>query len=110
MIGAVSQLLSASAVSTGGLAQPSIASAASSQTAGTDFSQVLAQLSADAVGTIKQGEAMSIEGIEGKASVQQVVESVMSAEHDVADGDRHPRQGRSSLSANKPNGDMRRSE
>ena len=81
MIGTVSQLLSTSAVGTGGLAQPSIASAASSQTTGTDFSQVLAQLSADAVGTIKQGEAMSIEGIEGKASVQQVVESVMSAEH-----------------------------
>lgn len=80
MIGAISQLLSASAVSTGGLAQPSVASSASSQTAGTDFSQVLAQLSADAVGTIKQGEAMSIEGIEGKASVQQVVELVMSAE------------------------------
>ena len=80
MIGSVSQLLSASVIGAGGLASPSGASAASAQTAGTDFSKVLAQFSTDAVDTIKQGEAMSIAGIEGKASVQQVAESVMSAE------------------------------
>lgn len=80
MIGSISQLFSTSAVSVGGVIKPSIASAVASQTKGTDFSQVLARVSADAVDTIKQGEAMSIAGIEGKASVQQVVESIMSAE------------------------------
>jgi flagellar hook-basal body complex protein FliE len=77
MIGSVSQLLSASVSSAGGVAQRSVAS---TQAAGTDFSSVLAQVSTNAVDTMKQGEAMSIAGIEGRASVQQVVESVMSAE------------------------------
>ena len=80
MIGSVSQLFSTSAIGVGGLVKPSIESAVSSQTKGTDFSQELARVSADAVDTIKQGEAMSIAGIEGTASVQQVVESIMSAE------------------------------
>jgi flagellar hook-basal body complex protein FliE len=46
----------------------------------TDFGQILASASANAVGTLKSGEAASIAGIQGKASVQQVVESVLSAE------------------------------
>lgn len=80
MIGMVSQLVSNSAAGLGGLARPSPGSGASSRTAGSDFSQVLSQLSSEAVDTIKHGEAMSIEGMEGKASVQQVVEAVISAE------------------------------
>jgi flagellar hook-basal body complex protein FliE len=78
-IGSVSQLLSASVSSSSGLAQRS-SSASSVQAAGADFANVLAQFSSSALDTLKQGEAMSIAGIEGKTSVQQVVESVVSAE------------------------------
>jgi flagellar hook-basal body complex protein FliE len=45
-----------------------------------DFGQVLAQMSGDAVNTIKTGEATSIAGLQGNATVQDVVQSVMSAE------------------------------
>jgi len=44
------------------------------------FSDVMAQVTTSAVDTMKAGEAASIAGIQGKASVQQVVEAVMSAE------------------------------
>ena len=47
---------------------------------GLSFGQVLANIASDAVGTLKTAEATSISGIQGKASVQQVVEAVMSAE------------------------------
>lgn len=46
----------------------------------TDFSSVLARVSSDAVDTLKAGETASIMGITGRASVQQVVEAVMTAE------------------------------
>ncbi len=46
----------------------------------TDFSSMLARMSSDAVDTLKAGEATSISGINGRASVQQVVEAVMNAE------------------------------
>lgn len=45
-----------------------------------DFGDVLASVSSDAMNTIRQGEAAAISGIQGKASVQQVVEAVVSAE------------------------------
>ena len=48
--------------------------------AGADFSDVMAQAASDALKTLKSAEATSMTGLEGKASVQQVVESVMSAE------------------------------
>jgi len=44
------------------------------------FSDMMAQVATSAVDTMKAGEAASIAGIQGKASVQQVVEAVMSAE------------------------------
>jgi flagellar hook-basal body complex protein FliE len=44
------------------------------------FSDMMAQVATTAVDTMKAGEAASIAGIQGKASVQQVVEAVMSAE------------------------------
>ena len=47
---------------------------------GLSFGDVLAQVSGAAIDTIKQGEAASLAGIQGKATVQQVVEAVMSAE------------------------------
>ena len=44
------------------------------------FSDMMAQVATSTVDTMKAGEAASIAGIQGKASVQQVVEAVMSAE------------------------------
>ena len=45
-----------------------------------DFSTMLARMSSDAVDNLKAGEASAISGLQGKMSVQQVVEAVMSAE------------------------------
>ena len=54
--------------------QPSVAAT------GEDFGSVLARMATDAVDTVKNAEAVSISGVKGEASVQQVVEAVMSAE------------------------------
>jgi flagellar hook-basal body complex protein FliE len=45
-----------------------------------DFSAVLAQVAGNAMADLKTGEAAAISGVEGKASVQQVVESVSNAQ------------------------------
>jgi len=45
-----------------------------------DFATVLAEVSSNAITTLKAGEAAGLAGLEGKASVQQVVEAIMSAE------------------------------
>ena len=45
-----------------------------------DFGNMLARMAADTVDTLKAAEAASVAGITDKASVQQVVESVMAAE------------------------------
>ncbi len=47
---------------------------------GADFGDVLASVTTDAMKTVRQGEAAGIAAIQGKASIQQVVEAVMSAE------------------------------
>lgn len=44
------------------------------------FGGVMEQVAADAIGTMKAGEAASISSIQGKVSAQRVVEAVMSAE------------------------------
>jgi flagellar hook-basal body complex protein FliE len=83
MIPAIAPILSAIAPASPLDAVGALGSAAgASSGAGTsvDFSQMLSQVAADAVGTLKKGEATAISGIEGKASVQQVVEAVMNAE------------------------------
>jgi flagellar hook-basal body complex protein FliE len=49
-------------------------------TESTDFGSVLAQVAGDAMDKLNTGEATAISGIEGKASVQQVVSSVMDAQ------------------------------
>jgi len=46
----------------------------------TDFGAVLSQIANQTVDSLKTAEAASISGIQGKASVQQVVESVMDAQ------------------------------
>src|SRR5271157_512559 len=51
-----------------------------SATSGAGFNEVMAQASGDALKTLRTAEATSMTGIEGKASAQQVVENVMSAE------------------------------
>ncbi len=56
------------------------APAATSGTAGADFGTAMAQASSDALKTMKTAETTSMAGLEGKASTQQVVDSVMSAE------------------------------
>lgn len=45
-----------------------------------DFGSVMIQVAAGAAEKLKAGEAASIAGLQGRASVQQVVEAVMSAE------------------------------
>jgi flagellar hook-basal body complex protein FliE len=54
--------------------------AASRATEGADFGAMLSSLAANAIGAVKQAETTSLAGIRGEASVQQVVEAVMSAE------------------------------
>jgi flagellar hook-basal body complex protein FliE len=51
-----------------------------SGTPAIDFTNVLAQVSVNAVTELKTGEAAAISGMTGKLSVQEVVEAVMSAE------------------------------
>lgn len=46
----------------------------------TDFSEVLSNLASSATTTLKTGEAMSLAGMQGKVSTQQVVSAVMEAE------------------------------
>ena len=47
---------------------------------GGDFSSVLSQVSNDAVQKLKTAETSAVSGIEGNASAQDVVQSVMSAQ------------------------------
>lgn len=47
---------------------------------GVDFGTMLLQLTTDAANVVRQAEATSVAGVQGKASVQQVVEAVMAAE------------------------------
>ncbi|PKR90693.1 flagellar hook-basal body protein FliE [Pleomorphomonas diazotrophica] len=67
-------------------AAPSVRAAAPTQAAAStaaqpvDFMDVLAEVSGSAMADLRAGEAASIAGMEGKMSVQQVVEAVMSAE------------------------------
>jgi flagellar hook-basal body complex protein FliE len=69
----------------GGVAKTSEIAKTSSVVAPTSqaalgFDGVLEQVAADAIGTLKAGEAASISSIQGKVSAQRVVEAVMSAE------------------------------
>jgi flagellar hook-basal body complex protein FliE len=77
MIGAVLPL--ALDAARGLLTSPASA-AAPAAAAGSDFQQALASAASDAIKTLKTAETTSMAGLEGKASVQQVTESVMAAE------------------------------
>jgi flagellar hook-basal body complex protein FliE len=58
----------------------SAASAALPEAPTADFGAMLGQLASNASSVLKTAEAVSMAGIRGQASVQQVVEAVMSAE------------------------------
>ncbi|WP_319411818.1 flagellar hook-basal body complex protein FliE [uncultured Cohaesibacter sp.] len=48
--------------------------------AGKSFAEYFSGVTTDAINTVKHGEAAAIAGIEGKESVQNVVDAVMNAE------------------------------
>ncbi len=50
---------------------------------GADFASVLANIASSGVKSVENGEATALSGLQGKASVQQVVEAVMSAEQNL---------------------------
>jgi flagellar hook-basal body complex protein FliE len=75
MIQALPALISVSSGATRDIAETLSGTAASFGGGMQDFGQVLAQVSSDAVNTIKTGEATSIAGLQGT-----VVQAVMSAE------------------------------
>lgn len=54
--------------------------AANAETAGTDFGAMLMQMTSDAANVVRNAETTSVAGVQGRASVQQVVEAVMAAE------------------------------
>lgn len=68
------------ATSAVGVAAKPAAGAASVGVAQVSFLDTMAQVASSAIDTLKAGEASSIAGIQGKASVQQVAEAVMAAE------------------------------
>jgi flagellar hook-basal body complex protein FliE len=47
---------------------------------GSDFGAMVSQLTANAANVVRNAEATAVAGIQGAATVQQVVEAVMSAE------------------------------
>lgn len=59
---------------------PTSAAKASDAAAGAEFGAMLADLAGSTVDALKAGEAAAINGLQGKASVQEVVRSVMAAE------------------------------
>jgi flagellar hook-basal body complex protein FliE len=61
-------------------AAPKISPPASAAPAQLDFAQTLASMAADAISTIKTGEATATAGMKGQVPLQQVVQSVMQAE------------------------------
>jgi flagellar hook-basal body complex protein FliE len=79
MIDAVSALTTSKS-SIASLNPTGAAGSAVSASAGSDFGQIMSQISGDAIGTLKSAEATSIEGLQGAAPVHQVVETIMAAQ------------------------------
>jgi flagellar hook-basal body complex protein FliE len=55
-------------------------SAAPTAAPGNDFAHTMASMAADAISTVKTGEATAIAGMQGNAPLQQVVQAVMQAD------------------------------
>lgn len=78
----ISSMLDRSA-GVGAISSTGVRSVAGTVGAGTpqvSFLDTMAQVASTSIDTLKTGEAASIAGIQGKASVQQVAEAVMAAE------------------------------
>ncbi len=75
----IGSVLGSAATSTVDPAQGNYVRAAGTDAVG-DFGQVLNQVATGAVSDLKAGEAAAISGLQGKMPVQQVVQSVMSAQ------------------------------
>ena len=58
----------------------SVSAAPASAAPAQDFGQVFSSVVSDAVSALKNGEAASIAGIEGKLPAQQVVDGILAAE------------------------------
>lgn len=83
MIEGISALTASnSTVASLGAGGSSVGAAASgaNATAGANFSQMMNDISGDAVGSLKTAETAAIQGIQGSESVHKVVESIMSAQ------------------------------
>ncbi|QOZ28798.1 MULTISPECIES: flagellar hook-basal body complex protein FliE [Bradyrhizobium] len=77
-----STAISAGKVASRGIETEMTAPAASAVQSSNDvgFDSVMKQVTSDAIGTLKAGEAASISAIQGKESTRRVVEALMSAE------------------------------
>jgi len=81
MIGLIPGIVSSVAASAGASALSGVVQNAVAPTVGgASFGQMLDQLSTGVVDSLKASEAASISGVQEKASVQQVVDTIMSAE------------------------------
>ncbi|GLR85193.1 flagellar hook-basal body complex protein FliE [Bradyrhizobium iriomotense] len=81
------EVISSTAISAGQAVARSIEAQITAPAAGAvqpggevGFDSVLKQVTTDAIGTLKAGEAASISAIQGKESTRRVVEALMSAE------------------------------
>jgi flagellar hook-basal body complex protein FliE len=63
-----------------GLSSPTAVGGGAGAAPAKDFGETLAQMISGAAATVKAGEATSLAGMQGQASVQQVVEAVMAAD------------------------------
>jgi flagellar hook-basal body complex protein FliE len=66
--------------STAAGAPSALSSTGAAAATGSDFGETLASMATDALSTIKAGETTAMAGMQGKASLQQVVQAVMHAE------------------------------
>jgi flagellar hook-basal body complex protein FliE len=73
-------MLSPDVAKLGGAAPAAPAAAATKVAPQESFAETLAAMANDALTTIKGGETAAMAGMQGKASLQQVVEAVMHAE------------------------------
>jgi flagellar hook-basal body complex protein FliE len=80
MISAVSSLATGSLGATASTGLDFAQSPASSAVAGADFTAMLSDMTSNAISTMKTAETTSIQGLQGQASVQKVVDAVMQAE------------------------------
>ena len=65
----------------GGTAGNNVAIAGAATASGQpDFASVMAQVTSEAVNTMKNAETVSVQGLNGQASTQAVVDAVMGAE------------------------------